>query len=248
MKTKLCAAGVALLASLSLAMAPDPEQPFEFIPPVCDFGAIKEVDGLVSATVKAINISPDTTFITSIRTGCGCTGATYTDRIIAPGDTAEVSVTYNPENRPGRFLKTIKVFSGTDRSSSTFKIKGNVLPSEKSIAKSYPHRIGDLRLSSHVIDLEEVKAGEVRPVFVGLYNVGNAPMILSSDADCIAFEPKVMPDTILPNDPGTLSIVMKAKHLHQFGANFRHDIYLIDTQTKDTVATIPVVGILKKSE
>lgn len=248
MKHKLSVAAAVLIAGISLAMAPDPDETFEFIPQVCDFGVIHEENGNVSATVKAVNISADTTFVTSIRTSCGCTGATYTDRIIAPGDTAEISVTYNPENRPGRFLKTIKVFSGLDRRSSSFKIKGNVLPSEKSIAKSYPHRIGDLRLSNTLIDVGEVTPGAVLPVFVGLYNVGEHPMILKADADCMAFEPKVMPDTILPNDPGTLSIILKARHLRQYGKNFQHNIYLIDTLSKDTVATIPVGGVLNKPE
>lgn len=237
-----------LLAGILLAMSPNPEDTFEFIPSVCEFGNIREEDGVVSATVKAVNVSADTTFITSIRTSCGCTGATFTDRIIAPGDTAEVTVSYNPEGRPGRFLKTIKVFSGIEHTSNVFKIKGNVLPGEKSLRKAYPHQVGDLRFSTTMIDLGELNPGEVRPVFIGLYNVGDSSLALNADADCLAFEPRLTPDTIMPNDPAALSVIVKANRLPLFGNEFRHYIYLIDTQSKDTIATIPVGGILNKAQ
>lgn len=236
------------LTAISLAMAPDPMQTFEFIPSECDFGTIREEDGSVSATVKAVNVSADTTFITSIRTSCGCTGAAFTDRIIAPGDTAEVTVSYNPEGRPGRFLKTIKVFSGVDRESSIFKIKGNVLPGDETLRRSYPHQTGNLRFSSAAIDMGELNPGEVRPVFIGLYNVGVNPLALYADSDSPAFEPRIVPDTIQPNDPATLSVVVKAKRISVYGKEFQHNVYLLDTQSKDTIASIPIGGILKKVE
>lgn len=248
MKTKPYALSLAVLAAVSLAMAPADDRTFEFVPSIYDFGSIREVDGNVSAIVKAVNVSPDTTFITSVRTSCGCTGATYTDRLLAPGDTAEITVSYNPDNRPGRFLKTIKIFSGLDRTSSSFKIKGNVIPGEKSLRKTYPHQIGGLRFSTTLLDLGEVSPGEVRPVFVGLYNVGDTPLVLTADSDSPAFESKVVPDTIPANDPGTLSVILKSRRLGEFEKSFNHYVYLIEKQSNDTIATIPIGGMLKKTE
>lgn len=248
MKSKLTLAATAMAVAISTAMAPDPEETFQFIPSAFDFGSIREDDGEVSAIVKAVNVSPDTTFITSVRTSCGCTGATYTDRILAPGDTAEIAVSYNPENRPGRFLKTIKIFSGPDRASSAFKIKGNVVPSEKSISKSYPHRIGDLHFSTTLADAGVLSQGEVKPLFIGIYNTGDRPLALKADADNLAIEPKVVPDTLEANSPGTITIMIKSRKLTPMGKEFRHNVYLIDSERADTLATIPVGGSLIKSE
>ena len=78
-----------------------------------DFGTFKEAEGPQTGCVRMVNHGPDETVINRVKSTCGCTVAEYTDGIIAVGDTAEVRFTYDPAGRPGRFSKSIKVYTTT---------------------------------------------------------------------------------------------------------------------------------------
>ena len=107
----LAISGCAMLAAMAPRANAQMEKTLRFIPDRVDFGMVREEDGKVSRTVKAVNISSDSTFIISARTSCGCSAAEYPDSVIAPGDTTEVTLTYDPLNRPGIFLKTVRFFT-----------------------------------------------------------------------------------------------------------------------------------------
>ena len=162
--------GCALLSAVAPSAYPQPDNTLHFIPGNVDFGMVREEGGKVSRTVKAVNISADSTFIISARTGCGCSAAEYSDAVIAPGDTTEVILTYDPINRSGRFLKTVKFFTGRERTPNTIKLSGNVIPSRRNLERSYPEQVGRLRLSSVILNAGEVSRKEARPMFVGIYN------------------------------------------------------------------------------
>lgn len=64
--------------------------------------------------------------ITGVRTSCGCTKAVQPESAVAPGETAEIAVTYDTK-RVGSFTKTITVT--TDKTEPLIlTISGNVLP------------------------------------------------------------------------------------------------------------------------
>ena len=67
--------GCALLSAVAPSAYPQPDNTLHFIPGNVDFGMVREEGGKVSRTVKAVNISADSTFIISARTGCGCSAA-----------------------------------------------------------------------------------------------------------------------------------------------------------------------------
>jgi hypothetical protein len=66
--------------------------------------------------------------ITGVRTSCGCTKAVQPESAVAPGETAEIAVTYDTK-RVGAFTKTITVT--TDKTEPLIlTISGNVLADE----------------------------------------------------------------------------------------------------------------------
>lgn len=239
------AAAAALIASvwsLSVSMAPETPRTLEFIPETYDFGTIREDDGKVSGLALAVNVSGDTTVITTVRTSCGCTGASYTDRVIAPGDTAEITFTYNPANRPGRFEKTIKVFTGSDRVRNDFTIKGNVIANAESLKKAYPYESGGLRLSTVITEAGKVKRGEMVPLFVGLYNPSEQAMTLKAATDSKALEASLIPEEIPGGELGALTMVVKPRKMPERTKEFRYNAYILDAESGDTLVTIPVGG------
>lgn len=91
-----------------------------------DFGTIKEADGKVSHTFKIDNTGDGPLVMTRVIASCGCTSSEWTKEPIAPGESGEITVTYNPANRPGSFIKTISIYSNGQKGGFILTVKGKV--------------------------------------------------------------------------------------------------------------------------
>ena len=237
--------GLAVLTALVPTAYSQIEKTLRFIPDKVDFGTIREEDGKVTRTVKAVNISADSTFIISARTSCGCSAAEYTESMIAPGDTTEVILSYDPLNRPGKFLKTVRFFTGDERIGNSIKLSGTVIPSRKNLDRNYPDTAGPLRLTSAMISAGETERTEARPLFIGIYNDSGVPVALTADTDSQALEAALMPDTIEAYGIATLSLMLKGRLIAEREKDFLYKTYLVNTESGDTITSIPVVGYVK---
>lgn len=242
----LQAIAIVCLLALSPAAYAQMEKTLKFIPDKVDFGTIREENGKVSRKVKAVNISTDTTFIISARTSCGCSAAEYSEEKLAPGDTTIVTITYDPTNRPGKFLKTARFFTGKERIGNSIKISGTVVPSKKNLDKAYPEKAGSLRMSSLMINAGEVARTEARPLFIGLYNDSEKPLVISASTDAAALEAGIAPDTIEPFGIGTLTLMLKARNIPSTETEILYKAHLLNASTSDTITSIPVIGSLKQ--
>ncbi len=220
------------------------EKSLQFIPKTLDFGTIRETDGKVTKTIGAVNVSPDSTFIISARTSCGCSEAEYDGRMLAPGDTTTVSITYDPTNRPGKFQKTAKIFTGKDRISNTFRITGNVIPSKKHLDKSYPEKAGNLRLSTSIVSVGEMRHAESKPIFIGIYNDSEKPLTLRAECDNDALEATLQPDIVEPFGIATLSLMLKGRDIPTGTGDFKYTADIKDSTTGETLVSIPVGGTI----
>ena len=93
-----------------------------------DFQKIKEQDGLATVIFTFKNTGDAPLVINRVQASCGCTTPTWTKEPILPQKTGTITVSYNPANRPGSFIKTISVFSNADTQPATLTIKGEVIP------------------------------------------------------------------------------------------------------------------------
>ncbi len=229
-----------------LALAPTAysqiEKTLRFLPEKVDFGMIREENGKVSKTVKAVNISPDTTFIISSRTSCGCSAVEYPEQMLAPGDTTEATITYDPVNRPGKFLKTAKFFTGEERIGNSIKLIGTVIPSQKSLDMAYPEKVGVLRLSTLFVNAGEMTRTEARPLFVGIYNDSDKPLVMTASSDAAALEAALLPDTIEPYGVSTLTLMLKASLIPSSESEIIYNTHLLSQN--DTLISIPVMSAI----
>ncbi|MDH6306642.1 hypothetical protein M2459_003365 [Parabacteroides sp. PF5-5] len=92
-----------------------------------DFGSIKEADGLVTHTFTVKNDGDAPLVITRVIASCGCTSPQWTKEPIAPGQTGEVEVTFNPKGRPGPFSKSVSIYSNGKTGSYAVTIRGEVI-------------------------------------------------------------------------------------------------------------------------
>ncbi len=92
-----------------------------------DFGQIKEADGKVSTTFVIKNTGDGPLVMTRVIASCGCTTPEWTKEPIAPGGEGSIKITFNPENRPGPFSKSISVYSNGKTGSYILSIRGEVI-------------------------------------------------------------------------------------------------------------------------
>ena len=102
-----------------------------------DFGKINEADGRVSTVFEFKNEGMAPLILSNVRASCGCTTPTWTKEPIEPGQTGSITVTYNPNGRPGRFQKTVTITSNATEPTKRVYIKGEVIPKQ---ARSKPNR------------------------------------------------------------------------------------------------------------
>lgn len=176
-----------------------------------DFGSFHEAGGLTSGEARFVNDGPEPTMINRVRLTCGCTSEVHTEGIINPGDTARVRFTYNPAGRPGRFEKSIKVYTGENNDLTTIRMRGTVIGTPATLQRDYPFEAGPIRLNSKKIDFGKVRYGTSRHQFLVLYNQGSDPIAPTwsdpGNAVSVDLSEKVIP----PGDLATMSIYLNTR-------------------------------------
>lgn len=187
------------------------------IDPEYDFGVIRERDGSVTGTAHVVNLGPDTTYVRDVRPSCGCTGARYVTDPIAPGDTTEISFTYNPIGRPGTISKTVKIYIGDGDERHIVRLSGRVVGSAQTLSRNYPVECGPLRLSDSVADMEKVAENSGRHAFLRLINASLDTLRPQYICDSKALSVDVTPAVLVPGDIGTLGIYLNTKFTDTIG-------------------------------
>lgn len=103
-----------------------------FTEKVHDFGIVKEDGGPVSVEFPFVNTGEGNIVVYEAKADCGCTVPEYPKKPIAAGKSGVIKVTYNPLGRPGAFDKVITVKSNGKPGKINLKIKGTVVPKNKS--------------------------------------------------------------------------------------------------------------------
>ena len=127
-----------------------------------DFGKINEADGRVSVVFSFKNEGMSPLVLSNVRASCGCTTPTWTKEPVEPGQTGSITVTYNPNGRPGRFQKTVTITSNASEATKRVYIKGEVIPKSAKPANKYTVSVGALSMKEKTLDLGDIKKGEMK--------------------------------------------------------------------------------------
>ena len=79
-----------------------------------DFGVVRQSAGPVSATFEVSNIGSEDVLVTGTPASCSCTSGSISTASIAPGETAVLTVTFDPNyhfESDERFFRTVVVES-----------------------------------------------------------------------------------------------------------------------------------------
>ena len=92
-----------------------------------NFGEVRESDSMVSHRFVMRNGGNEPFSIVSVAPRCSCTKANFTPKVIEPGDTTSVLVTFYPRNRSGTFIQRVAVITTSCSRISYLFVKGNVV-------------------------------------------------------------------------------------------------------------------------
>lgn len=162
---------IILTACILCALKAFPQKNLVFEPSTWDFGTIAEADGRVSHTFTGINRGDKPLVILDVVTSCGCTAPKFSRQPILPGGKTEITVTYDPTNRPGIFTKDLSVYSSERKRIATLTVLGNVTPRPKSLEELYPVDAGGgLRLTTTLNAFAYLQAGTAKQAAIGCVN------------------------------------------------------------------------------
>lgn len=186
----ILALAVALLLPLSAAAqkhvgagaGPQPKRLATFVPAraVLDFGTILEQNGKTSRVITFTNRGRKPVTISDVRTYCGCAAPSFTRKPILPGKTGQVTITYDPYNRPGRFSKDVYVLLNDGRQYQQVRMQGQVSAMRHAVTEEYPYSFGrGLYMSMEVLPFSCTNVGVAQQVVVGIANDTDRPMTVT---------------------------------------------------------------------
>lgn len=103
----------------------------EYDKPTHDFGTIKQ-NARVSTTFTISNTGKSTLIIRKTKASCGCTATRPKKKVLAPGESTTLDVTYSSGHSKGKIHKTVTVITNDpNKVRTTLSIKANVEPAVK---------------------------------------------------------------------------------------------------------------------
>lgn len=134
------------------------------------FGNMKEGPD-AQKTVTLTNTSGTEAVIANVSTSCACTTTRLDKTALAPGETATMVITYHTLKYPGKFDKTVHVFTGEGgKTEDVIHIVGYVDPIPMGVMAVEPRKV----------ELGTLKAGRPNPVSLTVANAGDAPMTVTA--------------------------------------------------------------------
>ena len=165
----VCFANSTLAAERNNSFSPDKV--------TCSFGNIDELGGVVKHTFVYTNHSNKSLAIANATAHCGCVKVSYPKQPIRPGGKANITVTFDPEGRPGMFSKSIQIRLTDGSYAAVCRISGKVKEAERTVEQRFPYDMGSgLRADSRSIDFSGARQGSTSSMFVRIINTGKKPL------------------------------------------------------------------------
>lgn len=135
-----------------------------------NFGTISENGGKVTYNFVFKNTGNTPLILTNVRAGCGCTVPEWNRQPVAPGTSGSIKVSFNPQGRPGSFVKSVTVNSNSSTPVISLTLRGNVSRKPMGPYDAYKYTAGPLRLTTSNINFGAIKHTDVAEKNIELIN------------------------------------------------------------------------------
>jgi len=191
-----------------------------------DFGKVNEEDGKITYVFNFTNRGNSPLVVNRVQASCGCTTPTWTKEPIEPGKKGAVTVTYNPQGRPGVFTKTITVYSNAAEEQFVITIHGEVVPKQTAENSAYPINMGGLMTKLKVVQLNNVEKGKTQTRSLEVQNSTKAPLKVTIENLPSYLTYSVSPETLKPGEEGKINFTFNSKACLQWGP-ISEDVFVV---------------------
>jgi len=207
-----------LMACLLISLVSMAQKPvISFDEKSYDFGKVNEEDGKITHVFEFVNKGNSPLVINRAQAQCGCTTPVWTTSPIEPGKKGTISVTYNPQGRPGNFTKSITVYSNAAEEQFVLTIHGEVIPKPTVDNNAYPVNMGGLGLKSKVLQMNNVDKGKIQERVLNIQNQSKATIKPTIESLPPYLTVTFSPETLAPNQEGKVTFSFDSKKCNQWG-------------------------------
>jgi hypothetical protein len=162
-----------------------------------DGGQINEDDAPVTFRYAFVNEGPAEVSIKRLVSTCSCAVAVCDRKTVGPGESAQITLTYDPKGHPGTFLRRVFVYTQEGTSPAAILSLAVNVGHKEDYSTVFQHQMGGIRLRRKEVSFNEGVQGVEKIPFI---NLSGKDLQLECDKamlpSCLQFsvEPKVIPD------------------------------------------------------
>lgn len=211
---------IAIFFLLAISLQKISAQPFaeiQFAKMDHNFGKIKEEAGAADFSFSFTNTGKIPLIIQGVEASCGCTTPEWSQEPVLPGKSGFIKVSYNPEQRPGVFAKSITVTANIPKTVRVLTISGEVIPKPLAINDLYPVDFGKIRLSSGELSFVRIKDHEIKTDTLKIYNPGNSAVSVDFKIIPPHLTIRKIPEVLQPKSQGLFVITFDAAKKPEYG-------------------------------
>ncbi len=232
---------------------------FSLAQPVAVFDTQKHDMGSIlwnaprTARFAVKNSGNEPLLIKNVEAACGCTVAEWDKKPMEPGDSTDISVTYNAEML-GHFTKQVAIYTNAAKRPTYLTIYGNVTAQAPEYVGEYTHKIGDVKLNTEEIEFDDVNLGDTPVKTIEIFNEGAKPYKPELMHLPKYLSAKVIPETLLPNHGGKIEVTLNSGKLHNMGLT-QTSVYLsrypgdkVEAENEISISTVIIPKAAAMSE
>lgn len=206
---------------------------------VHDFGDISVSDGPVSCTYTFTNNSSKAMLILNVVTSCGCTDVTWTREPIPVGKTGTVTATFDNNDGPYPFDKTVTAYVSELSKPVVLHLRGVAHQSAKPLKERYTLMFGNFGVRDLEMNAGNFVTGEKKTVEFTVANNGVAPMKVEFQNVSEGMKLSVFPNPVPAKSTATLECTITSTG-RKFGKNWYYATPVVDGRVFKAVGKLPV--------
>lgn len=205
---------------------------------VKDFGDIFTDQGPVSATFTFTNISSKPILLLSAVASCGCTDVEWTREPVQPGKTGKVDATFDNNDGPYPFDKTVTVYVSDVKKPIILHLRGTAHENAKPLTETYGLKIGNMGIKNLEVKVGNLSQRETKSGNIVIANVGITPMKVEFEDVSEGLTVDVFPNPVPAKSTANLNYSIKASR-DRWGKNWYYATPVIDGRRYKAIGKLP---------
>ena len=164
-----------------------------------------EDDGVQTFTYPFTNVGEDTLTVRNLVSGCTCLSAFCPKMTVAPSESSEIILKYNPKGHPGRFERKVMVYADQDTEPTAILRLQVEVDRGADLSGLYPIAMGNIRVRRNEITFRAGQKSVERCPFV---NVSGKVFTLTCETPLLppCLSVRTEPENLQPGQEGEIII------------------------------------------